>query len=265
MNYGGVNLSKEFKNKTIFITGAAKGQGKAVALAFAKEGANIIAFNRGDIQKLEPLKKEVKEIGGRIEIFSGDVVNSREIKFAIEKGVECFGSIDILFNNAGICKYGLSHELTEEDWDLTMNINLKGAWLTSKYIIPYFIKQKSGVIINNSSIAGLEGMRKLSHYSASKFGMVGLTKSQAIELAPYNIRVVSIHPAGVNTPMKLDMAEQEGTTLEEIARSKVNLLDVPWVEVEDIVNMVLFLASDRARYITGSQFVIDAGRVSKQI
>jgi len=258
-------LGKEFENKTIFITGAAKGQGRGVALAFAKEAGNVIAFNRGDIQKLEVLKKQIEEIGGKIEIFSGDVTNSKDIKSAIEMGIERFGRIDILFNNAGICRYGLSHELTEDEWDLTMDINLKGAWLTSKYVIPYFIKQKSGVIINNSSIAGLEGMRKLSHYSASKFGMVGLTKSQAIELAPYNIRVVSIHPAGVNTPMKLDMAEQEGTTLEEIANSKVNLLDVPWVEVEDIVNMVMFLASDKARYITGSQFTIDAGRVSKQI
>jgi len=258
-------LKKEFENKTVFITGDAKGQGRGVALTFAKEGANIIAFNRGDIQKLQVLKKEVEEIGGEIEIFSGDVTNSKDIKIAVEKGIERFGRIDILFNNAGICRYGLSHELTEEEWDLTIEINLKGAWLTSKYIIPYFIEQKSGVIINNSSIAGLEGMGKLSHYSASKFGMVGLTKSQAIELAPYNIRVVSIHPAGVNTPMKVDLAEQEGTTLEEIARNKINLLDAPWVEVEDIVNMVLFLASDKARYITGSQFVIDAGRVSKQI
>ncbi|HEY5525463.1 MAG TPA: SDR family NAD(P)-dependent oxidoreductase [Clostridium sp.] len=258
-------MGKEFKNKTVFITGAAKGQGRGVALAFAKEGANIIAFNRGDIQKLECLKKEVEELGGEIEIFSGDVTNSDDIKIAVERGIDRFKRIDILFNNAGVCRYGLSHELTEEEWDLTININLKGAWLTSKYIIKHFIKQKSGVIINNSSIAGLEGMGNLSHYSASKFGMVGLTKSQAIELAPYNIRVVSIHPAGVNTPMKEDMAEQEGRTLEEIAESKVNLLDVPWVEVEDIVNIVLFLASDKARYITGSQFIIDAGRVSKQI
>ncbi|BCZ44543.1 3-ketoacyl-ACP reductase [Clostridium gelidum] len=255
----------DFQNKTVFITGAAKGQGRGAALAFAKEGANTIAFNRGDIKKLEELKKEINEIGGEIEIFSGDVTNSNDIKFAVDKGIKIFGKIDILFNNAGICKYGLSHELTEEEWDSTMNINLKGAWLTSKYIIPHFIRQKSGVIVNNSSIAGLEGMGKLSHYSASKFGMVGLTKSQAIELAPYNIRVVSIHPAGVNTTMKLDMAEQDGTTLEEIARNKVNLLEAPWVEVADVVNMVLFLASDKARYITGSQFVIDAGRVSKQI
>lgn len=164
-------MRKEFENKTVFITGAAKGQGRGVALAFAKEGANIIAFNRGDIQKLEVLKKEVEEIGGEIEIFSGDVTNSTDIKISVEKGIERFQSIDILFNNAGICRYGLSHDLTEEEWDLTIDINLKGTWLTSKYIIPHFIKQKSGVIINNSSIVGLEGMGKLSHYSASKFDL----------------------------------------------------------------------------------------------
>jgi NAD(P)-dependent dehydrogenase (short-subunit alcohol dehydrogenase family) len=126
------------------------------------------------------------------------------------------------------------------------------------------IRQQSGVIINNSSIAGLRGMARLSHYAASKWGLVGLTKSWALELARYNIRVVSIHPTGVNTPMNDGLAALEGATPAEIAeRSAGNLLLVPWIEPEDVAAAVLFLASDQARFITGSQFVLDAGLLTR--
>jgi NAD(P)-dependent dehydrogenase (short-subunit alcohol dehydrogenase family) len=126
------------------------------------------------------------------------------------------------------------------------------------------IRQRRGVIINNSSIAGLRGMARLSHYAASKWGLVGLTKSWAIELAPHNIRVVSLHPTGVNTPMNDGLAELEGTTPQKIAeRSAGNLLAVPWIEPEDVAAAVVFLASDKARFITGSQFVVDAGLLTR--
>ena len=122
------------------------------------------------------------------------------------------------------------------------------------------IEAKKGVIIYNSSVAGLRGFNRMGHYSASKHGLVGLTKSQAIELAPYGIRVVSLHPTGVNTPMNDGLAELEGTTPTEIAeRSAGNLLRTPWLETEDIVEAFKYIASDRARYLTGSQFVLDAG------
>lgn len=266
---------QEFKNKTVFITGAAKGQGRGVALAFAKEGANIIAFdlgqqlcypayNRACCDDLCALKADVEALGAQIETYAGDVHRADDVIAAVDAGVRRFGSIDVLFNNAGICAYGLSWELTEDEWDAMMDINLKGAWLVSKYVVPHMIKQKSGVIINNSSIGGLRGMNRLSHYAASKFGMIGLTKSQAIELAPYGIRAVSIHPTGVDTPMNDGLAEMEGATPIEIAeRSAGNLLPVPWIDVEDVANSVLFLASDKARYITGSQFVLDAGLLTR--
>ncbi len=266
---------KEFENKTVFITGAAKGQGRGVALAFAKEGANIVAFDLGERigypaynrscgRDLEQLKADVEAAGGQIEIGAGDVRSADDVQKAVTAGVGRFGAIDILFNNAGICAYGLSHELSENEWDAMLDINLKGAWLVSKYVIPHMIEKKSGVIINNSSIGGLRGMNRLSHYAASKFGLIGLTKSQAIELAPYGIRVISIHPTGVNTPMNDGLAEMEGATAIEIAeRSAGNLLPVPWIEVEDVANSVLFLASDKAKYITGSQFVLDAGLLTR--
>lgn len=268
-------MGKEFANKTIFITGAAKGQGKAVALAFAKEGANIIAFdlgkrieypayNRSSNEDLEKLKDEVESIGGKILIFAGDVRNKIDVEEAVERGIKEFGHIDILFSNAGIAAYGKSHELEEAEWDAVIDINLKGGFLTSKYIIPYMIQQKSGVIIYNSSVAGLRGMNRMSHYAASKHGLIGLAKSQAIELAPYGIRVITIHPTGVNTPMNDGLAKLEGTTPLEIAeRSAGNLLPVPFLETEDVVESVKFLASEKARYITGSQFVLDAGLLTR--
>lgn len=268
-------MTRDFENKTVFITGAAKGQGRGVALAFAKQGANIIAFdlgekieypayNRSSNEELEVLKEEVIALGGKIEIFAGDVRNAKDVQNAVENGAKSFGTIDILFNNAGICAYGLSHELTENEWDTMIDINLKGSWLVSKYVIPYLIKQKSGVIIYNSSVAGLRGMNRISHYAASKHALVGLAKSQAIELAPYGVRVLTIHPTGVNTPMNDGLAEMEGSTPIEIAeRSAGNLIPVPWVEVEDVANSVLFLASDKARYITGSQYLLDAGLLTR--
>ena len=124
--------------------------------------------------------------------------------------------------------------------------------------------QHSGSIINNSSVAGLRGMGRLSHYAASKWGLTGLTKSWAIELAPYNIRVNSVHPTGVNTPMNDGLAELEGLTTRQIAeRSAGNLLPVPWIEPEDVAHAVLYLASDRARYVTGAPLVLDAGLLTR--
>lgn len=265
----------ELSGKVAFITGAAHGQGRAVALALAHEGVTIVAFDIaknlaypaytfGSEDELKTLQREVEEAGSRCLTVQGDVRHDTDVNYAVEQAIGNFGHIDILFNNAGICAYGLVHELSEEEWDSMLDINLKGAWLVARRVIPHMIRQKSGVIINNSSIAGLRGMNRLSHYAASKWGLVGLTKSWAIELAPYTIRVNSIHPTGVNTPMNDGLAALEGTTTQEIAeRSAGNLLPVPWVEPEDVAGMVLYLVSDKARYITGSQFVLDAGLLTR--
>lgn len=268
-------MISDLKNKTAFITGAAHGQGRATAVALAKEGVNIIGFdiaqtltypgyNLGSKKDLESLKVECESAGVRCLTFTGDVRNNDDIVNAVNYAAGEFGEINILFNNAGICAYGLTHELTETEWDTMLDINLKGAWMVARRIIPLMIKQKSGVIINNSSVAGLRGMNRLSHYAASKWGLTGLTKSWAIELAPYNIRVISIHPTGVNTPMNDGLASLEGLTPKEIGeKSAGNLINVPWVEAEDVANAVVFLASDKSRFVTGSQFVLDAGLLSK--
>ena len=264
-----------FTGKVAFITGAAHGQGRAVAVALAREGARIAAldvarplaypgYTLGSRADLAGLGEECRRLGTLCLTFAADVRDDTAVTAAVDATVEAFGRIDILFNNAGICAYGLAHELTEDAWDAMIDINLKGSWLVARRVIPVMIAQHAGVILNNSSVAGLRGMGRLSHYAASKWGLTGLTKSWAIELAPHGIRVNSIHPTGVNTPMNDGLAALEGLTPNEIAeRSAGNLLPVPWVEPEDVAAAVLYLASDDARYVTGAQFVIDAGLLSR--
>jgi SDR family mycofactocin-dependent oxidoreductase len=265
----------EFAGKVAFITGAAHGQGRATALALAREGARIAGFDiarpltypgytMGSSGELESLADSCREVGSECMTFAGDVRDDAAVTRAVDATAARFGRIDILFNNAGICAYGLAHELTEDAWDAMLDINLKGAWLVARRVIPVMIRQRAGVIINNSSVAGLRGMARLSHYAASKWGLTGLTKSWAIELAPYGIRVNSLHPTGVNTPMNDGLAALEGLTPQEIAeRSAGNLLPVPWIEPEDVAQAVLYLASERARFITGAPLVLDAGLLTR--
>lgn len=265
----------QFENKTVFITGAAKGQGRACALAFSKEGANIIAFDLAEpisypsynvttSKDLEILKNEVEALGAKCVVYGGDVRCENDLIEAARLGEKAFGTIDVLFANAGICAYAFADDMPESAWDAMIDINLKGGFLSAKACIPYMKKQHSGVIIFNSSTGGMRGMRRLSHYAASKWGLVGLSKSLAIELAPYGVRVLTIHPTGVNSPMNDGLADMEGKTPEEIAEASAgNLLPVPWIEPDDVANSVLFLASDKAKYVTGSQYVLDAGLLTR--
>ena len=222
------------------------------------------SYEFGTSEELLSLKKEVEDLGSKAVVFTGDVRNNEEVQKAVEGTIEAFGHIDILFNNAGICAYYKVDEMTDEAWDAMIGINLTGAFKVTRAVVPYMKKQQSGVIINNSSVMGLRGGNRLSHYTASKFGLTGFTKALAIELAPDNIRVISIHPTGVNTPMNDGLAAMEGKTPIEIAEASAgNLQPVPWIEPEDVANAVVFLASDRARYVDGSQFVLDAGLLTR--
>jgi NAD(P)-dependent dehydrogenase (short-subunit alcohol dehydrogenase family) len=268
-------MANELAGRVALITGAAHGQGRASALALAREGAHIVALDvartlaypgyaLGSPQAPETLAEECRRIGVECLTFAADVRDDKAVSAAVNETMARLGRIDVLFNNAGICAYGLAHELSEEAWDAMLDINLKGAWIVARRVIPHMIARRAGVILNNSSTAGLRGMARLSHYTASKWGLVGLTKSWAIELAPYNVRVVSLHPTGVNTPMNDGLATLEGATPQQIAeRSAGNLLAAPWIEPEDVAAAVVYLASDRARFITGSQFVLDAGLLTR--
>ncbi len=272
---GRTAIAPDLAGQVALITGAAHGQGRASALALAREGVNIVALDvakplaypgyaMGSHHDLETLAEECRALGVECLTFAADVRHDGAVRLAVQAAVERFGRIDVLFNNAGICGYGLAHELTEDAWDVMLDINLKGAWIVARHVIPIMIAKRHGVIINNSSIAGLRGMARLSHYAASKWGLIGLTKSWAIELAPHNIRVVALCPTGVNTPMNDGLAQLEGLTTRQIAeRSAGNLLPMPWIEPEDVAAAVVFLASARARSITGSEFVLDAGLLTR--
>ena len=185
------------------------------------KGAHIVALDiartleypgyaLGSESDLGSLRDTCLGLGVECLPFAADVRDDEAVSAAVAAAADRLGRIDILFNNAGICAYGLAHEMTEDAWDAMLDINLKGAWIVARRVIPHMIARRSGVIINNSSVAGMRGMARLSHYAASKWGLVGLTKSWAIELAPHGIRVVSIHPTGVNTPMNDGLAELEG-------------------------------------------------------
>jgi SDR family mycofactocin-dependent oxidoreductase len=266
----------QFEGRVAFVTGAAHGQGRAVALALAAEGADIVAFDvaakidypaygQGTSGELDSLVAAVQALGRRALAFAGDVRDATAIQTAVDATISEFGRIDVLFNNAGIVAYAALDEMTESEWDAMLDINLKGPFLVTRSVVPHMKAAERGVIINNSSVMGLRGGNRLSHYVASKHGLTGLTKAWAIELAPFGIRVVSIHPTGVNTPMNDGLAELEGATAIEIAeRSAGNLLPgVPWIETADVAELVLYLASDRARFATGAQFTLDAGLLTR--
>lgn len=272
---GGVGRG-ELAGRVAFITGAAHGQGRSIALALAAAGADIAAFDvaakiaypgygQGTPEELASLRDEVEALGRRAIVVVGDVRDAAAVDAAVAATADQLGGIDILVNNAGIVAYAAADEMTELEWDAMLDINLKGPFLVGRAAIPHLKRSSHAVIVNNSSVMGLRGGNRLSHYVASKHGLTGLTKAWAIELAPHGVRVVSIHPTGVNTPMNDGLAELEGATAQEIAeRSAGNLLPgVPWIEPEDVGELVLWLVSDRARFATGSQFVLDAGLLTR--
>jgi NAD(P)-dependent dehydrogenase (short-subunit alcohol dehydrogenase family) len=268
-------MTRDFHNKAVFITGAAHGQGRAVALAFARAGADVAGFDigrtleypgyvLGSSRDLETLREEIATLGRRFLPLVGDVRDEAAISRAVAETVATFGGLDIVFGNAGVAAYGQVTELSEAQWDTVLDINLKGNFLLAKHATPHLIARGGGVIIFNSSVAGLRGFARLAHYSASKFGLVGLAKSLAIEVAKHGVRVVTLHPTGVDTPLNDGLAELEGSTALEIAElSAGNLLPTPWVTVEDVAASVLFLASDDARFVTGLGLVLDAGLLTR--
>jgi SDR family mycofactocin-dependent oxidoreductase len=268
-----------------FITGAARGQGRAHAIRLAEEGADIIAVDIcEDIEGIpyagatdEDLAQTVKEIEAldrRIVATKADVRDYDTLKQALDDGVAQLGRLDIVLANAGIGLFPTqAQDMTEATWQTMIDINLTGVWHTTKAATPHLIDGgHGGSMILTSSAMGLKSNQNIAHYASAKHGVVGLMRTLALELAPHSIRVNSIHPTNVDTPMIMndatftlfrpDLEHPDRADFEEAALA-MNALPVAWVDAVDISNAVLFLASDEARYVTGVTLSIDAGSVLK--
>ena len=248
---------EDLKGKVVIITGARRGMGKADALAFAKNGAKVVVADISQ-EECQLVVDEIKKSGGEGLAVKCDVTNEKEIEEMVKKTIEKFGKVDILVNNAGICQFKPFLELTKEEWQRTLDINLKGYFLCAKATAKEMVKQKSGAIVNIASIVMGQigkGMAGLAHYSASKGGIAALTKTLALELAPYNIRVNAIAPGAIDTPM-VASAKADPKVLEQtLAMIPLHRMGKP----EEIANAVLFLSSKASSYITGSIIVVDGG------
>ena len=248
---------EDLKNKVVVITGARRGMGKADALLFAEKGAKVVVsdISQEDCQKVVD---QIEKKGGQAIAVKCDVSKKEEVDNLFRKTIEKFGRVDVLVNNAGICEFKPFIDLTEEEWDRTLDINLKGYFLCAQAAAKEMAKQKSGVIVNIASVAMGQvgvGFTNIVHYCASKGGIAAMTEAMALELAPYNIRVNAIAPGMIETPM-LDPIKQDPKAMEGIlARVPLSRMGKP----EEIADLVVFLASDKSSYITGSIVVIDGG------
>jgi len=248
---------QNLKDKVALITGARQGMGKSHAIALAKQGAKVVVtdINQDDCQKVVD---EIKNFNGEAIAFKLDVANKSEIDSVVAAIVEKFGRLDILINNAGICQFKPFLELSEEDWDRTININLRGEFLCAQAAAKVMKERKRGVIINIASVAmGQQGigMSNIAHYCASKGGVAAMTEALAAELAPFNIRVNAIAPGMIETPM-IDSVKSDPKTLEAM------LQRVPLKRVgrpEEVSELVVFLAADSSSYMTGAVVIIDGG------
>jgi SDR family mycofactocin-dependent oxidoreductase len=265
--------------KVALITGAARGQGRSHALRLAQEGAEIIAvdvcaqldsvpYDMATPDDLAETAKLVEDLDRRVITHQADVRDLGALQAAVEEGVAELGHLDVVCANAGIASFAPGWELSEETFQEMIDVNLTGVWKTLRATVPTMIEQGTGgSIVLTSSIAGLRAFPNLARYTAAKHGVTGLMRTFAVELAPYNIRVNSVHPTTVSTGMihnepiyELFLGVQGATYADaQVGMTTLNAMKVPWVEAVDISNAVLWLASDEARYVTGTTQIIDAG------
>lgn len=243
------------EGKIAVVTGASGGIGSAIAIALAKEGASVAIHYNGSQEKALAVKEQIASFGGTAEIFQCNVASFDESKAMIKAIMDTFGRIDILVNNAGITRDGLLMGMKEKDFDDVINTNLKGCFNCTHFASRHMMKQRSGTIINISSVSGVFGNAGQANYSASKAGMIGLTKSAAKEFASRNIRVNAVAPGFVKT----EMTDALSDSVKEQIKAQIPL--GRYADPEEVANVVTFLASDAASYITGQVIHADGGMV----
>jgi SDR family mycofactocin-dependent oxidoreductase len=260
------------EGKVAFITGAARGQGRSHAIRLAEEGADIIAvdvcrdydtvpYGLGTQADLDQTARAVEALDRRIVAAPADVRDAAALRAVLDDGVAQLGRLDIAIANAGICTVQSWDEVTPEVWRDTLDTNLTGVWNTMVVSAPHLIAAGGGSIICTSSTAGIKGLPFLAPYVAAKHGIVGIAKTMANELAQHRIRVNTVHPTGVDTPMGTGLGGLNPLIERDPGLGPIfmNTLPVEMVDPRDISNAVLFLASDEARYVTGLEFTVDAG------
>jgi (+)-trans-carveol dehydrogenase len=274
------------KGKVAYITGAARGIGRAQAVRMAEEGADLIIVDLGatgaDVHyklasqsDLVETGRQIQAAGGRALIRTADVRNPAALAAAADDGVREFGRLDIVSANAGIHSFGNALDMSEQTWRDMIDINLTGVFNTIRATVPHIrAGGRGGSVVITSSVAGLRPYAELSHYTASKHGVIGFARSLALELAPESIRVNTVNPTGVATdmilsPTAIELAGShlapEDRTVEGVGRmfQAMQALPVPWIEAVDVANATVFLVSDEARYITGIALPVDAGGLLK--
>jgi SDR family mycofactocin-dependent oxidoreductase len=269
-----------FDGKTVFITGGARGQGRSHAVAFAREGADIVVcdavapidtvpYDLPTPDDLDETVRQVEDLDRRCVAEQADVRDRAAVESVVERGIAEFGKIDICLANAGIFTFSTIADMDDTTWNTMIDVNLTGVFHTLRAVLPSMREQGSGRIIATSSMAGKMGFANIGHYVATKWGVIGLVKSLAQEVAAEGITVNAICPTGVATTMihndaayRLFLPDMENPTKEdaEPAFAGLNAIPIPWVEVEDISNAMMFLASDDARYITGETLAVAAGQ-----
>lgn len=259
------------EGRVAVVTGAARGQGRAHAEALAAAGADVVVadlagdlppipYSLGTLAELEETAHRVSRLGRRALAVRCDVRSARDVEALVRAARAEFGGIDVLVNNAGVCAFGAAWELTEEEWAVMLDVNLTGVWRTCRAAVPHMMERGWGRIINIASVAGLKGMAWLSHYAAARHGVIGFTRSLALELAPYGVTANCICPGSVDSPMLDGLAPLTGLPSDQARQSFAARHRIPGlIAPQAVASLCVWLAGDEARYVTGAAIPVDAG------